>query len=89
MTTAIRIWDAAATIASMRGGWVLPLLALFALYAAFFALLEMAGAEDDKFQSHPEILEQERKRALDAAFNAAHPKYMNPFIEKGSDHAAR
>jgi len=37
----------------------------------------------------PDEDEAERKRSLDAAFNAAHSKYMNPFMEKGSDHAAR
>ena len=33
--------------------------------------------------------EQQRRASLDAAVNSAIPKYMNPFIEKGSDHAAR
>ena len=37
----------------------------------------------------PEEDEAERRRSLDAAFNASHPKYMNPFLEKGPDHAAR
>lgn len=88
MTTIASIWNQLAELCSKPGMWWLPLIALFLFYLTLFALLEMAGSENDKVQSHPEILEEERKRSLDTAVNAAIPKYMNPFTDRRPHTAA-
>lgn len=54
------IWDALVWIATRPGGWVLPLFAVFIYLLFIWALLNMAGSEDEKqVQIHPEALGKE------------------------------
>lgn len=65
------------TIVYQPGGWILVLLAVFLLGLGYWALLNMAGGEDERhLRMHPEILEDERRQQLEALFRTSYPNFL-------------